>query len=68
MENSVVNFCRPLIKDRAIIFFDDWFQKYQGEAKAFEEFLNENQHIKAEKFGTYKPNGQIFLVTNTLAY
>ncbi len=63
-----LNFCGPLIEDRTIIFFDDWSQKSQGEGKAFDEFLNENQHIKAEKFGSYKPYGTVFLVTNTLAY
>lgn len=63
-----LDFCGPLIKDRSMIFFDDWSKTYQGEVRAFDEFLKENQHIKAEKFGSYKPYGEIFLVTNTLAY
>jgi hypothetical protein len=38
-----------------------------GEEKAFDEFLAENTHLKVNKFGSYKPSGEIFLVENTLA-
>ncbi len=65
-----LNFCIPLIKDTSIIFFDDWSQdQYIGEKKAFDEFLRENPHFKAEQFDTYKhnnlPYGRIFSITNT---
>lgn len=63
-----LDFCASLIKDTSVIFFDDWPSEYRGEARAFDEFLKENQHFRAEKYGSYKPYGQIFLVTNTNAY
>ncbi len=62
-----LDFCAPLIKDTAIIFFDDWIGNEVGEGKAVAEFMAENPHLKVEKFGTYNPSGEIFLVTNTLA-
>lgn len=62
-----LDFCAPLIKDKAVIFFDDWIGSNKGEGKAFDEFLAENVHLKAEKFGTYEPTGEIFLITNTMA-
>lgn len=65
---QALDFCVPLIKDKSIIFFDDWQPgKNMGEEKAFDEFLAENTHLKAKKFGSYKPSGEIFLVENTLA-
>lgn len=69
---EALTFCAPLIKDKAIIFFDDWHSsdlasKNLGEKKAFDEFLNENPHIESMDFDSYsyfgKPNGEIKLVS-----
>ncbi len=65
------NFCRPLIKDISIIFFGDWSEdKSIGERRAFEEFLQENGHLKSKLLSRYKnhgvPKGRIFLVTNEI--
>jgi hypothetical protein len=48
-----LNFCRPYIRDRAIVFFDDWnagglADAHLGERKAFDEFLAENPQFSAE--------------------
>lgn len=70
---EALDFCAPLIKDHAIIFFDDWntaglAKKNMGEKCAFDEFLEENPKFEAEEFSTYSyygsPNGKIFLVSN----
>ncbi len=63
-----LDFCIPLIKSEAVIFFDDWKEdKDFGECKAFTEFLAENPQFKSKEFGTYKPTGKIYIVTNTAA-
>ena len=63
-----LNYSLPMIKDYAVIFFDDWRDDITfGEYKAYSEFLNENKHLKSEQIGTYAPTGMIFLVKNTNA-
>ncbi len=57
-------FCAPLIKDTAIIFFDDWEGNPEGEEKAFKEFLNEYSQLEALEFDNYEPQGKVFVVTN----
>jgi len=68
-----LDFCAPLIQERAIIFFDDWnscglAEQHQGEKRAFDEFLNENSDLKAEELGSYTEKtewdtSKIFLVS-----
>jgi len=59
-----LNFCGPLIKDTAVVLFDDWVDdKEVGEYRAWSEFLTENPHFKSEEFGTYKPRGKLFVTT-----
>lgn len=73
---EALDFCGPLIKDKTIIYFDDWSsgdnlaKKNLGEKRAFEEFLNENQNFEAKQINRYKDifgreNGIVFLVSNT---
>ncbi len=65
---QALNFCKPFIKDIAIVLFDDWVDdKEFGEYRAWIEFLNDNPHFKSEDFGSYKPTGKLFLITNTKA-
>ncbi|KAA5544131.1 class I SAM-dependent methyltransferase [Adhaeribacter rhizoryzae] len=74
---EALTFCKDLIKDIAIIFFDDWgsgnlASLNLGEKRAFQEFLDENPHFKAEEFGSYQYQGlaqaKIFKVVNTLNF
>jgi O-methyltransferase len=73
---QALDFCTPLIKNEAIIFFDDWdggaslAKKNLGEKQAFDEFLEANPQFKAKEFGFYhhtelksRPIAKIFLVT-----
>lgn len=61
-----LNYSLPMIIDYAVIFFDDWKDDITfGEYKAYDEFLDENKHLKSEAFGDYPPTGKIFFVTNT---
>ncbi|MEM1136251.1 MAG: TylF/MycF/NovP-related O-methyltransferase, partial [Bacteroidota bacterium] len=71
---EALNFCKNLIKDKTIIFFDDWNSsglatKNLGEKRAFDEFLNENPQFTAQKFDSYSyqgnPNGEIYLVSSS---
>lgn len=63
-----LNYSLPMIKDYAVIFFDDWRDDITfGEYKAYSEFLRENEHLKSEEIGTYAPTGKIFLVKNAAA-
>jgi O-methyltransferase len=63
-----LNFCVPLIRDVAIIFISEWNKDHStGERRAFEEFLYENQGIKAKLIDTYHHNrrsaGRLYLIT-----
>lgn len=61
-----LDFCSSLIKDKSIVFFDDWpAVEYKGEKRALDEFLKENRHLKIEEFDTYKPNGKVMEITNS---
>jgi O-methyltransferase len=64
-----LDFCSSLIKDKSIVFFDDWPDvEYKGEKRALDEFSKENQHLKIEEFDSYKPNGKVMTITNTLGF
>ena len=65
---TVLPFCAPLITDRAVVFFDDWFagglaEKNLGEKRAFDEFLAEHPEFSAEDFGDYGENSKVFIVS-----
>lgn len=73
---EALDFCVPFIKDRAIIFLDDWQtdennrDKNIGEKLAFERMLKANPQFSAKEFGSYSHTEQkkaytakIFLVT-----
>lgn len=73
---EALNFCKSLIKDTSIIFFDDWYtfgyaEKNLGEKKAFYEFLKDNPQFKVEDLGDYSLKGvtygKIFKIHNTHA-
>jgi hypothetical protein len=70
---EALNFCESLIKDYAIIIFDDWnsgnlASKNLGEKKAFDEFIKEHNNIfSVEDFDSYSYrnnlNGEVKLIT-----
>jgi O-methyltransferase len=60
-------FCEPLIRDEAILFFEDWHSAGLGEAglgerRAFEEFLREHPDLATEELEPYAPSARVFLV------
>ena len=62
-----LRFVEPLIRDEAIIMFDDWFafqaaDKNLGEKKAFDEFMARHPEFKATELGSYDENSMIFRV------
>lgn len=65
---EALRFCEPLIKDEAVIFFDDWYSggladKNLGEKRAFSEFLEEYPHFHIQPFGSYSNNSLVFRIT-----
>jgi O-methyltransferase len=67
---TALSFCAPLIRDRAVIFFDDWpgdgsEARGLGERRAFEELLADDPDLAAEELQPYGPKGRVFLVTRT---
>lgn len=59
----VLPWVEPLIKDRAVLVFDDWYSFNQdesghGEQRAFEEFLEAHPDLIGTELGTYlHPDG-----------
>jgi O-methyltransferase len=72
---AALTFCAPLIRDRAVVFLDEWspdgavakdssYAKVLGERRAFEEFLSGNPDLRAEELPlSYKRASKVFLVT-----
>jgi O-methyltransferase len=65
---EALEFCAPLITDRALLLFDDWHTgdlaaKHLGERKAFEEWLAASGLFTAEPFGSYRAKSETFMVT-----
>lgn len=65
---EALEFCAPLIRDRAVILFDDWhsagpMEKSWGERRAFEEFLTRHPVFKVEPLPSYAQNAEVFLIT-----
>ena len=65
---TALAFCAPLIRDRAVVFFDDWgpgglAAKGLGESRAFGEFLAGNPDLSAEELPPYSDYSKVFFVT-----
>jgi O-methyltransferase len=61
-------FCTPLIANRTIVFFDDWYplaERGMGEKAAFDEWMTVNETFTAEEFREFKPYGKAFLIRRT---
>ncbi|MEM7121257.1 MAG: TylF/MycF/NovP-related O-methyltransferase [Pseudomonadota bacterium] len=63
---EALTFCAPLIKDKAIIFFDDWGSRFNkgaiGQNEAFNEFIADNPDLSAEPLAAYSSDARVFLV------
>ena len=64
---AVLNFLGPLLKEEVILCFDDWKLydldvKGEGEYRAFNEFLEENSHLKAKEIKSYNRKSRSFIV------
>jgi hypothetical protein len=61
-------FCAPLIRDHALVIFDDWHSgqlaaKNLGERRAFEEWLADQGCFRHEPFGSYSRKSETFMIT-----
>ena len=64
---AVLDFLGPLLKEEAILCFDDWKLndldiKGLGEYKSFNEFLENNPQLEAEEINSYNRKSRSFLV------
>ncbi len=62
-----LRFVEPLIRDEAILIFDDWFafqaaERNLGEKRAFEEFLGRHPELEPTELGGYYGHSLIFRV------
>lgn len=62
-----LDFCAPLIAERAVILFDDWHAddlaaRGLGEKRAFDQFLAANPDLAAERLPSYAKNAEVFMV------
>ena len=67
---EALDFCTPLIGERALVLFDDWHSgglaaRNLGERKAFEEWLAHCGCFTAEPFGSYSSKSETFMVTRS---
>jgi O-methyltransferase len=68
---QALTFCRPLLRDHALVLFDDWHSgnlasRNQGEKRAFDEFLAGDE-FTIEPVETYTANAAVFLVSRRAA-
>jgi O-methyltransferase len=67
--NEALTFCGPLIKDVALILFDDWHAYNDlaavnlGERRAFDEFLSAQGCFGVERLASYTTNAEVFMVS-----
>ena len=64
---AVLDFIAPLLREEAILCFDDWKLndldlEEMGEYKAFNEFLEENRHFRATEIRSYNRKSKSFLI------
>jgi len=58
-----LRFCRPLIRDEAVLFFDDWHAPNLGldaPKRAFYEFLSEDDALEVAECDSYAGNAAAF--------
>lgn len=63
---TALEFCAPLIRDEAIVFFDDWAPlaaRNLGEKRAFDEFLGEHRDMRATDFENYGGESKAFVIS-----
>ena len=61
-------FCAPLIRDRTVLLFDDWYtaglgDRNLGERRAFDEFMDANPELTAARLDSYGPYSEVLIVS-----
>ncbi|HYG72962.1 MAG TPA: TylF/MycF/NovP-related O-methyltransferase [Actinomycetota bacterium] len=69
---AALRFCAPMIRDRAVVVFDDWnagglAANGMGERRAFEELLAEHPDLGARPLPAPHDDAAVFLVTRDRA-
>ncbi len=67
---EALHFAAPLIRDQAVVIFDDWRAweldtKNLGEKRAFSEFLKTYPDFETRDMGSYSDDSQVFHVRRT---
>lgn len=68
---EVLSFVLPLVKDRAVIVFDDWGWRSDigqiGQREAYQEIVENVREFEVERLAGYIPQSRIFLLTRRAA-
>ena len=69
---AALEFCAPLIRDHAVILFDDWFPETlaadnAGERRAFDELLATHPTLSATELESYHTEAKVFMVSRQAA-
>jgi O-methyltransferase len=65
---TALEFCAPLIGDRAVVLFDDWHPdslaaRNEGEKRAFDEFLARHPYFSITEMDTYRRESKVFSIS-----
>lgn len=68
---EALSFVLPLVKDRAVIIFDDWGWRSDidqiGQREAYQECIENVREFEVERLAGYIPQSRIFLLTRRAA-
>ncbi len=60
-------YCEPLVKDQAVVIFDDWgwreLEGKIGQKEAYAEFLAHFSCFESQELDAYRPEAKMFLLT-----
>jgi O-methyltransferase len=60
---AALRFCAPLIRDRAVIVFDDWSAGHgTGERRAFDEFMADHAELEAHRLAAPHAEAAVFAI------
>ena len=67
---EVLTFVLPLVRDRAVIIFDDWGWRSDlgeiGQREAYQECIENVEEFKVKRLDGYIPQSRIFLLTRAV--
>jgi O-methyltransferase len=64
---TALEFCAPIVGDRAVVLFDDWLPdslaaRNEGEKRAFDEFLATHPYFSVVEMDAYRRESKVFAI------